>query len=314
MKTKFIKDFELNDKLTSEQFAIKSIRYGKTADGRNYVNLTVGDKTGEIDAKIWEGDINNCQKVNEGDIVELSAIVSEYKDKQQLKITYLQKVENFDLENFLPTTSKDIDELWSSIKESISQISDLHLKKLVNSFFADKDFALNIKKCPAAQWVHHAYIGGLLEHLSEMLQLSAVVSQNYPRINKDLLITAILLHDIGKTEELNVTHTITRTLSGSLVSHVTQGALMVDKAITKQKDFPEDLRLKILHLILSHHGQLEFGSPVKPMTIEAIALHYLDNLSAKINTAEHFISEFSGADAEFTSEIKFLDNSKLYLK
>jgi 3'-5' exoribonuclease len=313
MKEKFIRDLQFGDNITSEQFAVKSVKKGKTMNGKDFYDLNLSDKTGEIMGKIWEDKIDACQKCNEGDVIELSGKVTEFKDKQQLVISFLQVVKDFELENFLPQSEHDVAELLETIKKSISKIKDKHIKELLNYFFTNKQFLEKYKQAPAAEFIHHAYVGGLAEHTVEMLEVAKTLLKFYPEISSDLLTCGVILHDVGKIEELAVSHTITRTLPGSLVGHIPLGANTVNRAILELKDFPEDLHAKILHLVLSHHGQLEFGSPVKPAIPEAFALAYIDNLSAKINTAIKIKKENENSNSDFSNYHFALEN-KLYLK
>jgi len=313
MKTSFIKDFQAGDKLSNEQFAVKETRKGKTQDGRDYIDLILADKTGDIAGKIWDGDIPHCDACSSGDIVTLSGLISEFRDKMQLKITFLQRTTDYDLADFLSQSKKDQTALWQIVEQAIAEVKNKFLRKLLDSFFGNEEFAERFRKAPAAEKMHHAYLGGLMEHTVEMLNIRQTVATDFPELDHDLLIAGILLHDIGKMDELGVSHTIYRTTAGYLLSHITLGALTVDKAIATIKDFPEDLRLKVIHQMISHHGQLDFGSPVKPMTREAIALHYLDNLSAKMNSAEKAYSDNVGGEHDFSDFIYALD-AKLYLK
>ena len=313
MKNHFVKDFQSGDKLSNELLAVKSVRKGKTADGRDYVDLGLADKSGEIAGKIWADSLPHCDTVVEGDVVSICATVDEYRDKQQLKITFLQKTDSFDIADFLPTTSCDIGELWKTIDSTVSKIENKSLRALVEHFFADESFAEKFKRAPGAERVHHAYLGGLMEHTAQMVNSAEATLRDFPDMDKDLLLTGVLLHDIGKMDELAATHVIYRTLDGNLIGHVSIGAMTIDKAIDKIKKFPEKLRAKLLNMILGHHGRLEFGSPILPMTREAIALHYIDNLSAKANQADIAVRENQNGQQAFTDKIFTLD-TKLYLE
>jgi len=312
MKTNFIKDLETGTKLTSEQFAVKGIRHGKTASGSDYIDLILRDKTGEINAKIWESNIGNCAEVEIGQVVEISGNVDEFREKQQLKISFLQEASDFDLGDFLPVSEKDLDKVWKTVQDNIKKIKNKHIQRLLDYFFLDNDFAEKFKKAPGAERIHHAYIGGLMEHTAEMLDSANALIPNYPKMDKDLLICGTLLHDIGKMQELAVSHTIYRTLEGSMVGHISLGSATVSKAIDSLKDFPIELRAKILNMILGHHERLEYGSPVRPMTREAFALAYIDNLSAKVNTAQKVYNANEGNDVKF-SDRDFALETKLYL-
>ncbi len=314
MKEKFIKDFQFKDKLINEAFAIKAIRKGKTADGRDFFDLTAIDKTGEIAGKIWEDALVYCDIPEIGEVVAITGSVEEYRDKQQLKISAMKKIAEFNPEDFLASTEKNIDELWKYVKIKISEITDKDIKNLVNYFFADSEFIKKFKIAPGAEMLHHAYLGGLMEHTVEMLKLSEVLIENFKNIDKSLLLAGVLFHDIGKMEELHTNHVIYRTIRGHLWGHISIGATMVDKAIDEIKKFPEELRIKIIHLILSHHGKLEFGSPVKPMIPEAIALNHLDDLSTKVRVVDDLITaNENNPDQEF-SDKNFALDTKIYLK
>ena len=312
MKQIYIENLEQGNLLNEEQFVVKNVYQGKTVQGKNYIDLILSDRTGEVAGKIWELNIDNCAEVKVGDIVAVSGKIESFREKPQINITFLQKADDFKLDDFLPKTEKDIDELWEIVSKQMKTIKNKHLKELLSSLFSDKKFVEQYKNSPAAEKIHHAYLGGLLEHVVEMLNLNETITADYPNLDKDLMIAGIILHDIGKLDELNVNHTIFRTTEGNLLSHITLGALRIDKAIAEINDFPMKLRNLLLHLLISHHGKLEFGSPVKPMTREAIALTYIDNLSAKINTVENVIAEADDKAGDFSSPSYALE-TKIYL-
>ncbi|MBT5502711.1 HD domain-containing protein [Candidatus Falkowbacteria bacterium] len=308
----FIEDLQTGDKLVNEQFAVKSIRNGKTSAGKDYTDLTLGDKTGEIMGKIWESNLGNCQEPKLGQVVELSGTIDEFRNKLQIKITFLQQADDFNLSNFLPTSKKDQELLWQTVEANIKLIKGKYLKSLVESFFKEESFAEKFKLAPGAENIHHAYVGGLMEHVVEMLNLGNSILTDFEDLNRDLLITGILLHDIGKMQELAIDHTIYRTLEGNLAGHISLGVISIDKEIDKIKNFPTELRAKVLNLVLGHHEKLEYGSPVKPMIPETFALAYIDNLSAKVNTAQKVINENKNSDAEY-SDRNYALETKLYL-
>lgn len=313
MKKSFAKELATTDTLSSEQFAVKEIRSGKTAAGKDYIDVILGDRTGTVAGKIWADNIPNCENTKVGEIVEISGKVGEFRGKLQITINFLQNCKDFELSDFLPKTEKDIEKLWQVVQTNIKQIKSKHYKKLLSNLFDDKEFIEKFKQAPAAEKIHHAYIGGLIEHVVDMLNLANTVIGDYPELNRDLLISGVLLHDLGKLEELAIGNTIYRTVQGYLVGHLPLGAIMIDKEIDKIKDFPIEDRSKLINCILGHHEKLEFGSPVRPMTREAFALAHIDNLSAKVNTANQLVEDQSENDEEFTDR-NFALETKLYLK
>lgn len=312
MKDKFIKDLQAGHQVANFLAVVRDIKKGKTSQNKDFIDLVLADRTGEITAKIWEDNLSNCEEFEIGDIVSLGGKVNEFKEKNQLIISFLQKAQNQDTSDFLPGSEKDIEALFKLILKQIDGIKNDSLNKLLNSFFKDKKFVERFKKAPAAERIHHAYVGGFVEHVSEMLQLADCLCDNYPRMDKDLLKTGIILHDIGKLDELNLNHTIFRTTEGALVGHLMLGTIAVSKAIDGIKDFPVLLKTKVIHLIASHHGRLEFGSPVLPQTREAVALNHLDDLSTKVNVADKAIFDNQGSPADFSDRIFALD-TKLFL-
>lgn len=313
MKTKFIKELTNGDKFSDEKFATKNVVPSKTKDGRDYLDLIVSDKTGEINAKVWEATLENCGNIKPGDIVALTGKVEEYRGKLQLNVSFLQKTDDFDMADFLKTTDKDIEKMWEVVEERVAKVEDASLKKLAKYFIEDEEFVKDFKQFPAGERMHHAYLGGLLEHTVEMLNLSETVSASFPNINMDLLTVGIILHDIGKLEEYTIDNAIHRTTLGNLIGHTVLGALRISKAMDEVKNFSKELNRKLTHMILSHQGKLEFGSPIRPSTREAVALYFLDDLSAKVNAADRIITDLQDSEREFSEYSRSLDTS-LYLK
>lgn len=313
MKNLYIRDLKVDDKLTNFLVVIKSIRKGKTSNNKDFIDVIISDKTGDLPGKIWEDGINNCDSFDIGDIVSISAKVGEFREQPQVIITFLQKVTDFDISDFLPTSDKDIEGLYANILKEIDKMENKYLNKLVNYFFVDSKNSKIIKNAPAAEKIHHAYVGGYIEHVSEMLDIAKTTFRHYKELNFDLLLTGVLLHDIGKTKELAIKHTVYRTTEGFLIGHLGLGLIMVSDVINGIKGFPDDLRVKVLHLIMSHHGKLEYGSPILPMTREAYALCHIDDLSTKLNVADKLISSNQDSDQDF-SDRHFALQTKLYLK
>lgn len=250
-----------------------------------FLTLILSDRSGQILARVWEGAVELAEQFAEGEIVKLAGDVEEYLDRAQIIVHKLRRAEEpeYDLADFLPATQKNVDDMLAVVQTVVEGISDPHLSALVRYFYDDADFRARLAQAPSARRVHHAYLGGLLEHLVEVLTLSDTVLKLYPEINADLLHTGALLHDVGKVREYTWTRDIDYTDEGRLIGHIVLGEEMVSRAIEQFPDFPAELSLRVRHMLVSQHGRYEWGSPRRPQTLEAIALHHLENLGAQIN-------------------------------
>jgi 3'-5' exoribonuclease len=288
MKTTYVSNLKAGNEVTEEQFAVKSIKTGGiTRDGKPYYDLELTDKTGAIKAKVWSDSIPFCESASEGDIVEINAKVKNgFNGNPELSITKMSKTNNYELGDFVPKSSFDVDKMKKEFLEVIKQIKNEHLAKLVDNIFDDA-FTEAFVNSPAAYTVHHDYEGGLVEHTLEMLRLIPAIKESFPKINKDLLTVGVILHDIGKVREFEQKTTITFTTEGKLLGHIFIGAEYIKSKMPK--DFPKDLQDEVLHMILAHHGEYEYGSPVKPSTAEAVALNTLDLVSSRINMAYYTV-------------------------
>jgi len=309
MKNKYINDISTGDNLKKFVAVVKNINSKKTTTGAEFKDLTLSDNSGEINAKIWADNLDACEEVTIGDVISLDGTVDSFKGAIQLHIKSLEKVpvDKIELTDFVASYDGDLNALYSQINHYVKSVGNKFLKELLDVFFGDEKFKKKFKLNPGAQFIHHAFLGGLMRHLYEMLQLMDRVCELYPAINRDLLITGILLHDIGKMDELETSTSITRTNIGKLVGHITISSLKTDKAMAKIKNFPLELRNHVLHLILSHHGELSFGSPVKPMTSEALALHYIDQLSSKLDIINTQTQNNIDQPGTFTGKVFALD-------
>ncbi len=312
MKKVFIKDFNQGLELEDEYFVVKSFKQAKTKNGKNYWDLKLSDKTGEIPAKVWQDNISISEQPDEGDIISVSAFVEEYGGNNQLKIANIKIAQDYDKYDFLPVADVDIEALYEDMIKAVKKVKDENLKKILDRLLETEIFVEKFKEAPGAEFVHHAYLGGLMVHLDEMLSFVEPLIKKFPKLNFDLLITGVLLHDIGKMKELEVNKTIVHTVEGKLFGHIVQGLLMAENLIKEIKDFPAELRVELLHMIISHHGKQEWGSPVAPMTPEAIVLHYLDMLSTRASIAFSELEKLDGTDQRFTKRIRFLENVELY--
>ncbi len=252
----------------------KQLRSRKDGGGQ-YMALTLGDRTGQIESRMWENFADTASSFEPGDVVKVRAEVCRYNGRLQLNLDKLRiaSADEFDLADYVPRTQKDVEELWSALVLAVDSFSDPFLQALVRSFLDDPAFAKAFREAPAAKSLHHAWLGGLLEHVVSLLGICDLTARHYPEIHRDLLLTGAILHDIGKLEELRWGTSFDYTLQGQLVGHITIGIAMIEKKLAALEGFPPALRMLVEHMVLSHHGKLEFGSPKLPMIPEAVLLH-----------------------------------------
>ncbi|MDF2587481.1 MAG: metal dependent phosphohydrolase [Anaerocolumna sp.] len=284
---------ELRDgEMVSETYLCKTKQSLKTKAGKSYYSLILQDKTGILDAKVWEltGGIDHFEAM---EYIRVDGQVVSFQGTLQLNIKRIRRSQEgeYDPSDFVPTTNKNVDEMYGELLKCISKIQQPHLRKLAESFFVeDKEFALRFKKHSAAKSVHHGFVGGLLEHTLGVVKLCEYYSLNYPMINSDLLITAAIFHDIGKLEELSCFPENDYTDDGQLLGHIYIGTEMIGARMRTIPNFPVSLGAQLKHCILAHHGELEYGSPKKPAMIEALALNFADNTDAKLQTMTELLN------------------------
>jgi 3'-5' exoribonuclease len=298
-------------------FAVAAKHTRATKNGASYLALTLGDGSGQIEARAWDN--AEIHPFEAGDVVAVKGQVCRYNEKLQLKVEKIRRADDRDegqweLRDFVPRSERDIDAMGSELEAWVASFTDPDLKALLEAFLADDQIAAALRQAPAAKMLHHAWIGGLLEHILSLMGLCDLVAGHYPHINRDLLLTGVFLHDIGKLRELRWGTSFEYTIEGQLLGHITIGMAMIEKKMNAIPDFPPAKRLLVEHLVLSHHGKYEFGSPKLPMTAEAIMLHYLDDLDAKMQTvrAEFARNEASGrSGAELTEWVRSLERPLL---
>jgi 3'-5' exoribonuclease len=254
-----------------------------TKAGKPFFKLRLSDRTGTIDCTVWEVDSVE-PGLAPGDLVHVAARVTEYLGKPQLEATTVSCAPAGAAQprDFLPSTYRDVEELRGFLQFHVDSVSDRDYSALLARFFGDADFLETFAAAPAAKLYHHAYLGGLLEHTVAVADMCEFVAQQYGRVNRDLLLTAALLHDVGKTQELSYDSVIDFTDAGRFLGHVIQGVTLVSEKAREVPEFPEAKLQHLLHCVVSHHGELEWGSPKRPKTIEALILHHVDNLDAKV--------------------------------
>ncbi len=298
-------------------FLVLAKQQRTTRQNKPYLNLTLGDKSGQIEGRVWEpGDPRIAKVFERGDLVKVRGSVSRFDDRAQVKVDQLRLAlaGEADKTDMLPATSRDIGELWEALEAGIASLTDPDLKRLVEAVFADRAVTQAFREAPAARQLHHAWLGGLLEHVVSLLGLADRVAAQYPMLDRDLLVTGVILHDIGKIRELSWDTGFDYTVEGVLLGHIQMGVELVEKTIAGLPGFPGRLRTLVLHMILSHHGKMEFGSPKLPMIPEALVLNFVDDLDAKMQA---MASEFERsaregrAPDELTGKVWALDQRQL---
>ncbi|MCH7591053.1 HD domain-containing protein [PVC group bacterium] len=283
-KSTYIKDFNVG-KRVKDCFLLKSFSPGEARNGKPYVRLEFGDCTGVVKGVKWDAGADVVRKLHEGKIYTVDAVVREYKQDIQLNVDAIYAYDKSDIDYacFLPSSKFDVDIMVKKIFDIIGTIDDMDLKKLVLAFKNDEEFIGMLKQAPAAKVFHHAYVGGLSEHILSCLEVGVLLSNHYSQLDRNVLLMGIFLHDLGKIYELEYHHSFNYSESGKLVGHIVLGCELLDRKIYGIKEFPQGLALKLKHMVLSHHGEFEYGSPVIPKTVEALVLHHIDNVDAKIN-------------------------------
>jgi 3'-5' exoribonuclease len=290
-------------------FLSKEKTVSKTTTGNPYLSLRLADRTGEIEGRVWDKASDFGSLFEKDDVIKVHGEVEEFQGVLQLRVLRLRKAAagEFDLIDFLPKTAHDVDSMLSEIKGIAESLRNPHLRALLESFLADEEFVIKFKTAPAAKAMHHVYIGGLLEHTLFVLRLIRLVAPQYKAIDLDLILAGGFLHDIGKVDELAYERAFDYTDRGRLLGHITLTVEKIGEKIHSLPDFPETLALLLKHLILSHHGEYVFGSPKRPKTLEALLLHHLDDLDAKINGFMAWIDKEKDSASRWTSYHKLFD-------
>jgi 3'-5' exoribonuclease len=322
MKSPYVGTLPLNEPVTAQFLVLsKEIRQKKT--GEPYLTLHLADRTGEIEAKMWDNVAEVMDTFERDEFLKVKGVVQVYQNRSQFTIHKLRRIEEqeVDLADYFPTSERDVDEMFAELRGVVNGFTNPHLQALVNSVLDDTQLAALFRMAPAAKTIHHAYRGGLLEHVLSLCQLSRLSAAHYRTIDLDLLLTGAILHDIGKVEELSFARGFSYSSSGQLLGHIVLGLRLLHGKFEKLADFPPKLRALIEHMIISHHGELEFGSPKVPIFAEALLLHHLDNLDSKMDALRGALQRDRLVQGDFTGWIaplervllkkeRYLDDSK----
>lgn len=310
-KVYYINQLEKGQVLDGELFGLTQIKRANDRNNKPYLDLEMVDKTGSIKAKVWSDSLDRIENsaLEEGQVISVNGIVSEFNGTAQLTVQSIASVKNYDIGNFVMSSSKDIDELWNDLSTRVKKIKSTELKTILEKLLSTyKD---EIKKSPAARGMHHHFIGGLLEHVIEMLKIADSVTELYPEADPDMVTAGIIFHDIGKIKEYAVDgFQIVHTKEGKLIGHIVIGIQMLNNLNTDI--LSEETRLRLSHIILSHHTIKEFGSPVTPVTIEAMIVAKIDDLSAKVRLVQKVLENNKDSNSVFAKR-EFGIEGEIYL-
>jgi 3'-5' exoribonuclease len=304
----FVKDLEANTVITAF-FLIKHKEVKQKKTGEPYMMMTLGDKTGSVTAIMWNNFQDHHHTFERDDFVKVKAEVALYNNRVQLVLHKIRRAEENEIApvDYFPSSKQDPDVMYKRLKRIIKELSNPHLKKLLNNIFSDPKVVKQFKKAPAAKALHHVYLGGLLEHTLSVVDLCILVADYYQNIHKELLVAGALLHDIGKIYELIYERSFDYSDEGRLYGHIIIEFRLVHDAIAKIKGFPKELERQLLHMLLSHHGAYEYGSPRRPKTPEALLLHYIDDMDAKYSSMISSIEDNSIVEGDWSTYNRILD-------
>src|SRR5579864_7990107 len=304
MKDFFIEHCAAHENQTiTTSFVVAGKQVKPKKNGEPYLALSLADRTGQIEAKMWDGVPEAIDTFEQDDFVKVRGLLNKYNGRFQLTVHKIRRMEEAEVQyaDYLPKTTKDVDQLWNTVGDFVKGFTNPHLKALLEAFMADPEIERGYKNAPAAKTLHHAFIGGLLDHVVSLLTLCDLVTRNYPQVDRDLVMTGAFLHDIGKIYELAYARSFTYTTPGQLLGHMIIELEMLHAKLAKLPDFPNELKILLEHMIISHHGQYEFGSPKLPMFPEALLLHYLDDLDSKMESMRAHFKREEGMDSDWTT-------------
>jgi 3'-5' exoribonuclease len=312
MKSPYVTELAPNQVITATLLVhIKDIRQKKS--GEPYLSLVLGDRTGELDAKMWDNVAEVLESFQRDDFVKVKGLVQIYQNRPQLTIHKMMKVHDSDVDfsDFFPSSERSSDEMFAELRQVVAGVHNPHLRRLLDLFLDDEPLMRMYKTAPAAKNVHHAFLGGLLEHVLSLCSLSRTMAAHYRMVDLDLLIAGAVLHDVGKVAELTYERSFGYSTEGQLLGHIVIGMRMLGDKVARIPDFPPRLRTLVEHMIISHHGELEFGSPKIPLFPEALLLHHLDNLDSKMECMRGMIAKDRLAEGCWTAYSSSLDRAVL---
>jgi len=294
-KSVFIKDIKEKQKVLGP-FLVRSKATPLNKKGDPYLNLLLADKTGDLEARVWENVQEFSERFESGDVVMVDGIAQSYQGRIQLRINSISRLEKaeINIEDYLPTSPVPINKMWDETKQILNSVSNPDLKRLIHTIYDDRVLVEQIKRSPAAKEIHHNYVGGLLYHTLSMMKVANFIASHYTVLNRDLLIMGAFLHDIGKTRELSIEQFFDYTDEGKLLGHIVIGDRIICDLISRVENFPMELAYELRHIVLSHHGDLSKGSPKLPMTMEALVVSFIDDMDARIENWKKILEREDG--------------------
>ncbi|MBI1789064.1 MAG: HD domain-containing protein [Acidobacteria bacterium] len=312
MKTPFVSELE-PDRPVAATFLVHNKEVRQKKSGEPYLSLSLSDRTGEVDAKMWDNVVDIMETFDRGDFVKVKGILQIFHNRPQLTLHKVQRVEDgeVDFTDYFPASRRNPDEMLSELRGIVAGIGNRDLRGLLEAILGDEEIARRYKTAPAAKSIHHAWLGGLIEHVLSLCALCRMTASHYPWVDLDLLLTGAALHDLGKIHELSYERGFGYTTEGQLLGHMAIALRIVAAKLSGLPDFPPRLRTLVEHMILSHHGKLEFGSPKVPQFPEALLLHYLDDLDSKMECMRSQVERDPLVNGDFTAYSAPLDRSVL---
>jgi 3'-5' exoribonuclease len=312
MKSPYVNELEANQTITGVFLvSSKEIRQKKT--GEPYLSLILTDRTGDLEAKMFDNASEAMDTFERDNFLRVKGMIQVFQNRPQLSVHKLQLVAEteIDIADFLPASKRDRDEMFRELQGLIAEFTNPYLKALLESIFSEETIATRFRTAPAAKTVHHAWVGGLIEHVLSLAQLAKFTGRHYAGIDMDLLMAGVFLHDIGKITELTYARSLGYSDEGQLLGHIVIGLQMVDEKIRQIPDFPPKLRELLLHMIVSHHGQMDYGSPKVPVFPEAMLLHLIDNMDSKMECMRGLMERDRMVEGNWTSYSGPLERSVL---
>ena len=302
MKSPFIRELK-PDEIATAVFLVHAKEVRQKRTGEPYLSLVLADRTGEIDSKMWDNVAEVADAFERDDFIKVKGLMQLYNNRPQFTIHKLRRVADHEIDftDFFPASLQDPEAMWGQLRAIVAELDNDHIRRLLDAFLDDPEIAVRYKVAPAAKSIHHAFRSGLLEHVLSLAKLAKLTASHYGSVDVNLLIAGVVLHDIGKVYELNYDRSLGYSTEGQLLGHIAIAIRMISDKLRAFPDFPLELRNLVEHMVLSHHGQLEFGSPKVPSFPEALLLHYLDDMDSKMECMRALIERDPQAEGLFTA-------------